>query len=57
MAAPHGRRLRPVFVGCVLARDWPRLVSDHLNIRYAAHAPDHPRNLAFAARWKPPAGQ
>ena len=43
--------LRPEFVEAVLARDWPRLVNGHLYVRCAAHAPDHARNLAFAARW------
>ena len=43
--------LRPEFVEAVLVSDWTRLVDDHLCIRYAGHAPDHARNLAFAARW------
>ncbi len=38
-------------VAAVLARDWERLANDHLYIRYAGHAPDHPRNKAFAQRW------
>jgi hypothetical protein len=43
--------LRESFVAAVLARDWPRLVSEHLYIRYQGHAPDHARNKAFAKRW------
>ena len=43
--------LRPEFIASVLARAWTRMVHDHLYIRYAAHAPDHPRNKAFARRW------
>lgn len=46
--------LRPEFVAAVLAADWPRLIGGHLHIRYAGHAPDHPRNKAFAERWNAP---
>jgi hypothetical protein len=35
----------------VLAGDWTRVVGGHLYVRYAGHAPDHPRNKAFAQRW------
>ncbi|MEA3210332.1 MAG: hypothetical protein QOE70_3389 [Chthoniobacter sp.] len=43
--------LRPELMSTVLARDWPRLAGEHLYVRYAGHAPDHPRNKAFADRW------
>lgn len=43
--------LRPEFVSAVPAGDWPRVIGDHLYVRYAGHAPDHPRNKAFAQRW------
>jgi hypothetical protein len=43
--------LKPQFMDAVLARDWDRLVNGHLYVRYAGHAPDHPRNREFAARW------
>lgn len=43
--------LKPQFMDAVLARDWDRLVNGHLYVRFAGHAPDHPRNREFAARW------
>jgi hypothetical protein len=46
--------LRPEFVAAVLAKDWPRMIDGHLYVRYAGHAPDHPRNKAFAQRWSIP---
>jgi GH24 family phage-related lysozyme (muramidase) len=42
--------LKPEFVSAVLARDWDRIVKQHLYVRYAGHAPDHPRNKAFLGR-------
>jgi hypothetical protein len=44
--------LNPELTAAVLAGDWTRMVRDHLYIRYAGHAPDHPRNKAFAQRWE-----
>ena len=46
--------LRAEFVSAVLAGDWSRVVSEHLYVRYAGHAPDHPRNKAFAQSWEIP---
>lgn len=46
--------LRPELVAAVLARDWTRLSGEHLYVRYAGHAPDHPRNKAFVQRWNFP---
>jgi len=43
--------LKTEFVSAVLARDWDRIVNQHLYVRYAGHAPDHARNKAFAGRW------
>jgi len=45
--------LHPEFVAAVLAGDWPRVMNQHLYVRYAGHAPDHPRNKAYADRWSP----
>jgi len=42
--------MRPEFVAAVLANDWDRVVGEHLYVRYAGQAPDHPRNKAFAQR-------
>jgi hypothetical protein len=44
--------LRDEFVAAVVAGDWKRVVDEHMYVRFAGHAPDHPRNRAFAARWK-----
>jgi hypothetical protein len=44
--------LRDEFVAAVVAGDWKRVVDECMYVRYAGHAPDHPRNRAFAARWK-----
>ncbi|XHR27146.1 MAG: hypothetical protein ACFUZC_14465 [Chthoniobacteraceae bacterium] len=46
--------ISPALVSAVLARDWARMVNEHLYVRYAGHAPDHPRNKAFAQRWSIP---
>lgn len=46
--------LPPGLVAAVLAGDWPRMITEHLYVRYAGHAPDHPRNKAFAQRWNIP---
>lgn len=46
--------LRPALIAAVLAGDWARVVNEHLYVRYAGHAPDHPRNKAFAQRWDIP---
>lgn len=43
--------LRQPFIDAVLARDWARMVNEHLYVRYLGHAPDHARNKAFAKRW------
>jgi len=45
--------LRPELVAAVLAGDWSRVISEHLYVRYAGHAPDHPRNKAYLERWPP----
>ncbi len=45
-------QLPPAAVSAVLTQDWNRLISQHLYVRYAGHAPDHARNKAFAERWK-----
>ena len=39
------------FLAAVLANDWPKIIHDHSYVRYAGHAPDHPRNKAFVERW------
>jgi hypothetical protein len=39
------------FLAAVLANDWPKITREHSYVRYAGHAPDHPRNKAFAERW------
>jgi len=39
------------FLAAVLASDWPKIIHDHSYVRYAGHAPDHPRNKAFVERW------
>ena len=41
----------PAVAAAVLAADRPRLVRDHLYVRYNGPAPDHARNRASAARW------
>jgi hypothetical protein len=46
--------IRPELIAAVLANDWASLINEHLYVRYAGHAPDHPRNKAFARRWKIP---
>ncbi|MBM3860782.1 MAG: hypothetical protein FJ395_14175 [Verrucomicrobia bacterium] len=48
--------LKPEFVAAVLAKDWERIVKEHLYVRYAGHAPDHPRNKAFFQRITSAAG-
>ena len=42
--------LPEALVAAVLALDWERLVNQLWYVRYAGHAPDHPRNLEFFAR-------
>ena len=32
--------------------DWPRILREHLYVRYAGAARDHARNKAFAERWQ-----
>nr|MDQ3625497.1 hypothetical protein [Verrucomicrobiota bacterium] len=46
--------LRAELIAEVLARNWASVVGEHLYVRYAGHAPDHPRNKAFAQRWAIP---
>jgi hypothetical protein len=46
--------LKSEFIGAVLAKDWSRVVNEHQYVRYAGHAPDHPRNKGFAQRWNIP---
>jgi hypothetical protein len=48
--------LPEAFLAAVLANDWPKIARDHSYVRYAGHAPDHPRNKAFAERWVYPRG-
>jgi len=43
--------LPEALLAAVLANDWPKIIRDHSYVRYAGHAPDHPRNNAFAERW------
>jgi len=43
--------LAPELIAAVLVRDWERFAGEHLYVRYVGHAPDHPRNKAFAQRW------
>lgn len=45
-------KLKDAFLKAVLARDWNRLLSEHLYVRNSGPAPDHARNKAFAQRWR-----
>jgi hypothetical protein len=52
LAHTQGVKVMPgAFVEAVLASDWERISREHLYVRYAGHAPDHPRNKAFAQRF------
>jgi len=41
----------PALVAAVLAGDWPRLIHQHLYVRWQGPSPDNARNKAFADRW------
>jgi len=41
----------PALVAAVLAGDWPRLIKQHLYVRWQGPSPDNARNKAFADRW------
>jgi len=43
--------LRAELLAVVLAGDGDTMAQQHLYVRYAGPAPDHPRNKAFAERW------
>ena len=41
----------PAFTAAVLAGDWPKLIKQHLYVRWLGPSPDNFRNKAFADRW------
>ena len=43
--------IAPAFITAVLAGDWPRLIGQHLYVRWQGPSPDNTRNKAFADRW------
>jgi hypothetical protein len=41
----------PAFIAAVLTGDWPKLIKQHLYVRWLGPSPDNFRNKAFADRW------